>query len=310
MTSALSDVSTVARLLDAAPPNVVPASRGLVDYYTEVGPDVAAWSPGFNIHFGYYRRGISPFDREEMLEQMNREVYARLELPADGTAHVLDLGCGSGATARAVARCASQAAVTGVTLVPWQREQAESLTRKALLHDRVRFVQADYRALPWPDSSIDAAYGIESVCYASGADKADFLAEAARVLRPGARLVVADGFLKHGRGMNPLLRLAYETMCRWWRVDACAEIEPFVRRAESLGFEDVQVEDISWRIAPSVLSVPVVTTRFLWNEIVVKRHRLSRQRWENALAPLVGMAVGAARRTFGYYLVSARKRGC
>lgn len=105
-----------------------------------------------------------------------------------------------------------------------------------------------------------------------------------------------------------MLQSAYETMCRWWRVDGCAEIGPFARQAERLGFTDIRVEDISWRIAPSVMSVPFVTARFLWNELVKKRSRLTRRRWENALAPLLGLAVGAARSAFGYYLVSARKR--
>jgi SAM-dependent methyltransferase len=152
----------------------------------------------------------------------------------------------------------------------------------------VSFVHADYRRLPWPAESFDGAYAIESACYAQGADKADFLAEAARVLKPGGRLVVADGFLKHGGAMNPLLQRCYDTMCRWWRVDTCAESGPFVAQAERLGFEDVRVEDISWQIAPSVMSVPLVTARFLWSEIVTKRGHLTRRRWENALAPLLG----------------------
>jgi cyclopropane fatty-acyl-phospholipid synthase-like methyltransferase len=244
-----------------------------------------------------------------MLEQMNLEVYRRLHRPAGDAGHLLDLGCGAGATARAIARCAPQSLVTGVTLVPAQRTQARELTRADGLEQRVRFVHADYRSLPWTDGSFDAAYAIESSCYALGADKADFLTEAARVIRPGGRLVVADGFLKHHRPMNPVLRRCYETMCRFWRVDECAEIGPFVERARACGFEDIRVEDISWRIAPSVLSIPLVVARFVWDEVLTKRSLLTRKRWENALAPLLGILVGAARATFGYYLVTATRKG-
>ena len=41
-------------------------------YYEEAGPDYAAWSPHFSMHFGFFRRGINPLNREAMLEQMNK----------------------------------------------------------------------------------------------------------------------------------------------------------------------------------------------------------------------------------------------
>jgi len=53
---------------------------GLEQYYSEAGPDYAAWSREFNMHFGYYRAGSKPLHREAMLEQMNAEVLARLQL--------------------------------------------------------------------------------------------------------------------------------------------------------------------------------------------------------------------------------------
>ena len=53
---------------------------GLEQYYSEAGPDYAAWSKAFNMHFGFFRWGMNPFRREAMLEQMNREVLDRLRL--------------------------------------------------------------------------------------------------------------------------------------------------------------------------------------------------------------------------------------
>ena len=49
-------------------------------YYEEAGPDYAAWSPDFNMHFGFFRKGMNPLRREAMLEQMNQEIQHRLHL--------------------------------------------------------------------------------------------------------------------------------------------------------------------------------------------------------------------------------------
>jgi hypothetical protein len=75
-----------------------------------------------------------------------------------------------------------------------------------------------------------------------------------------------------------------------------------------VGLDDVVAEEISWRVAPSALHVPLVTARFLVRELLLKRTRLSRRRWENALAPSLGLALAASRSSFGYFLVTARKR--
>ena len=99
---------------------------GLEQYYSEAGPDYAAWSPEFNMHFGFYRAGANPFDREAMLEQMNGEILGRLRLNGIAEPQLLDLGCGLGATLRSFALRLPHAQLLGLTKVPWQVEQARS----------------------------------------------------------------------------------------------------------------------------------------------------------------------------------------
>ena len=37
-------------------------------YYEEAGPDYATWSPNFNMHFGFFRRGMNPLkDRKSVV---------------------------------------------------------------------------------------------------------------------------------------------------------------------------------------------------------------------------------------------------
>ena len=83
------------------------------------------------MHFGYYRFGANPLDRESMLEQMNVEVLARLRLNATAEPKLLDLGCGLGATLRSFARRLPHARLLGLTRVPWQVEHANALDENA-----------------------------------------------------------------------------------------------------------------------------------------------------------------------------------
>jgi MPBQ/MSBQ methyltransferase len=272
--------------------------ESLLRYYSEAGPDYAAWSPNFNMHFGYWAWGVNPLNREAMLERANAEAAKRLDLD-ENPQHIVDLGCGLGATARSITRLYPQVRVTGVTIVPWQVEQARRLSNAA-----VEFVEEDYTATSFDSSTFDGAYSLESSCHAPGADKAALIREAHRILKPGARFVVVDGFRKLDTPMCTLVRRAYETICRCWVMEA-AHLASFLRCLEETGFEDIQVEDMSWRAAPSVAHVPWVSLRFLFRE---GRHGLTEQRKNNLLAPIVMTLLGMDRRRFGYYYISARKR--
>lgn len=278
----------------------------LIAYYTEAGPDYAAWSRDWNMHFGYFTRGMRLLDREAMLSRMNTELFARLALP--DARRILDAGCGLGTPARDAARFFPAARITGLSLVPWQIDRARELTTRLRpeLENRVHFVRGDYTRMEFPDASFDAVYALESACYAPGADKGALLAEIARVLRPGGRVAVADGFLLRDRLPAPLAAIT-RRICDCWELDTFAELEPLKRRLTQLGFRDIRVEDISWNIAPSVFSVPVVTLRFLFRELVLKRQGLSPKRRNNIVAPLLAPLLGIARRYFAYCFVTATR---
>ena len=145
----------------------------LEQYYSEAGPDYAAWSPEFNMHMGYYRACANPLRRERMLDQMNAEVLARLQLDNVAEPKLLDLGCGLGATIRSIGRRVPDARLQGITRVPWQVEQARILNHTAGCTDRVRIMQGDYEGTNLPSRSYDGVYALESSCYARGADKAN-----------------------------------------------------------------------------------------------------------------------------------------
>ena len=279
-------------------------------YYEEAGPDYAAWSTAFNMHFGFFRWGMNPFRREAMLEEMNRQVFDRLHLENDISAlahpRILDMGCGLGATLRSFARRLPCANLVGITLVPWQLEQGRLMNESSAECKRITLNLGDYEHTALPPESFDAIFALESSCYAHGANKSAFLQEAHRVLRPGGRIVVADGFLGPGKLHGPQKHI-YRKLCDCWVIDTLGEVDAFQRELESVGFREIVIEQMQARVTPSVLHVPWVTLKFLLAEVLFGGRKMTRARWNNVLAPILLPFVGFPLGPMAYYIASATR---
>jgi SAM-dependent methyltransferase len=104
-----------------------------------------------------------------------------------GDETAIDLGTGAG---HAAVRLAAQVArVEAIDLVPEMLEQAALLAAERGVSN-IGFHACDVRALPFADGTFDAA--VSRVSAHHWADVPAGIAEAARVLRPGARMVVVD----------------------------------------------------------------------------------------------------------------------
>ena len=286
----------------------VPPQIGLEQYYSEAGPDYAAWSREFNMHFGYYRAGANPFQREAMLEQMNAEVLKRLQLSGIAEPELLDLGCGLGATLRSFARRLPNAKLVGITRVPWQVEHARALNEVAGCRERVQVIEGDYEDISLlPCGNYDGVYALESSCHAHGVDKGMLLKEAHRMLRPGGRLVVADGFLASGRFVSKLQERIYRKLCECWVIKELGQLDLFTTRLEHLGFREITVEYLQMLVAPSVAHIPWVTLKFLATDVVYGKRKMTRARWNNVLAPVLLPLVSAPLGPMKYCMITATK---
>ncbi len=104
-----------------------------------------------------------------------------------GAERVIDIGCGAGHTAIALAPHARE--VTAVDITPEMLGVASDLAaRKGLTN--ITFERQDATKLPYPNARFDVA--ASRVAAHHYHDIAAFVSEAARVLKPGGRLMLVD----------------------------------------------------------------------------------------------------------------------
>jgi SAM-dependent methyltransferase len=99
---------------------------------------------------------------------------------------VLEVSCGHGGGASYAARYMGPRRYTGLDLNP----AGIRFCRERHTHPALHFIQGDAEKLPLPDNSVDTVINVEaSHCYPSFSQ---FLAEVARVLKPGGDFLYAD----------------------------------------------------------------------------------------------------------------------
>jgi ubiquinone/menaquinone biosynthesis C-methylase UbiE len=126
----------------------------------------------------------------QALDEPNRyfiQLYHRTATQVDlNGKRVLEVSCGHGGGAAYVVRTLGPASYTGLDLDP----AGVDFCRKTHNLPGLDFVQGNAANLPFPDESFDAVISVEaSHCYPSFPG---FLAEVARVLRPGGHFLYTD----------------------------------------------------------------------------------------------------------------------
>lgn len=285
------------------------AKRETVDYYDKYTPAyMENW--GYNFHFGIYKAFMDPLNREAMLQRMNDYVFDRLQLPQN--ARVLDLGCGIGESARRLTTIRRDVKVCGLTISPIQVEIGRKLTRQAGLAERVSLIHADYTLIPhgilkeMDMLPVQGVYTIESSCYDPDPNKSGIIREAYNAIEKGG-VVFADGFKKHSNPLHPWIERGYQTWGDGWAVPNLADINRFCAQLTQQDFTDIKVTDVSWNVAPSVLHAVFMAAKYTISNIIRNdRHALDYGK-EDLISAVLTCVLGASRKDFGYYIVSASK---
>ena len=119
-----------------------------------------------------------------------RETYLGLLDIAAGE-RVLDVGCGSGAVTREIARRVGPGGqAVGLDPSPALLAVARELAHETGFGDRVEFREGDARRLPFPDRSFDAVVCVTVLSHVPNGEAA--IPELVRILRLGGRVGVFD----------------------------------------------------------------------------------------------------------------------
>ena len=111
---------------------------------------------------------------------------------------VLDVGCGTGTLALEAKRRVGQAGrVAGVD--PGQEQIARARANAARRNLPIEFQTGVIEQLPFPDQTFDVVFSTLMMHHLPASLKRQGLAEIARVLKPGGRLVMADFMRKQDR---------------------------------------------------------------------------------------------------------------
>ena len=147
-----------------------------------------------SIHRAVWTDGARTLD--EALNVTHQRILAEIPGP-----RIADLGCGVGASLfHILPQMAQPAFGLGLTISPVQAQLAQSAAVRLGLKGQAAIVEGDFVSVPLASASLDAVYSVEAFCHAT--QPVAYFREAARLLRPGGRLILVDDFCTE-RDLSP-----------------------------------------------------------------------------------------------------------
>jgi len=204
-----------------------------------------AWCNKENLalHYGYWDEDTK--SHHQALINKNQVLYDLAGISK--TDHVLDAGCGIGGSSIWMAKQHGNQ-MTAITISNQQTIHAAQHAKRQGVADKTDFQVSDFCETPFADESFDVIWGLESVCHAL--NKGDFLKEAFRLLRPGGRIVVCDGFITR-REFSDDEWQDIVTCLNGWAVPNLCSRDEFTQLLEQNNFKQINYKDITAETLPS-----------------------------------------------------------
>lgn len=200
----------------------------------------AVWAPGVRNRraaFHYVDDQIAALARTLLDSQ---RVAPSPVAAAPAPLHIVDLGCGVGASLRYLAERLPMRG-TGITLSPVQADLATRFLAEAGLASRVSCIEGDYCDLPADVSSADVAYAIESFVHTPSPER--FFDQCRRLVRAGGLLIICDDV--RGEGETTKASRTIDQFCEGWHVNALLTPEQLRRTARDAGFAHESTRDLT-----------------------------------------------------------------
>ena len=208
---------------------------------------------GEHMHHGYYgKNGNYKLERRQAQIDLIEELLLWAGYTQDNSPeNIIDVGCGIGGSTLYLAQKFGSSA-TGITLSPVQASRAQERAMEAGLSDRVNFAVANALEMPFADDTFDLVWSLESGEHMP--DKAKFLAECYRVLKPGGKLIFATwchretdswaGDLTPGEVAH--LKEIYRVYCLPYVIS----LSEYRQIVTDCGFQNLKVDDWSTAVEP------------------------------------------------------------
>lgn len=189
---------------------------------------------------------------DEAIRRTTTEAAARLGLQGQRAVKVLDAGCGIGGAACQLAAARPEWQLRGITLVRRQAQIAGERASRAGLTNAA-FEHGSYLAAPWRDGEFNGIYAIESFCYTPASQRPRLMAQMHRLLCPGGRLVVVDGF--SAKVPQSGQRDWIQDVLDGWTMPMPVSVQQAVADATQAGFTVEGVEDATHHVMASAARI-------------------------------------------------------
>lgn len=227
-------------------------------YFEILFAKLAAGDPGAvaafgrHVHWGFWPEPAAatgtPEDYGAAAERLCQAVCDAAGIQSSSC--ILDVGCGFGGTIASLNERISNLSMVGVNIDGRQLARAAELVRPEK-GNQIDWVEADAARLPIPDEAFDVVLAVECIFHF---DRPRFLAEAARVLKPGGQLALSD-FVPEERAADYLagFNLSADEAIRWayGQIDLGCSESRYRMLAAECGLTLAEVRDITAGTLPT-----------------------------------------------------------